>query len=56
MEIEPVAGTQLCCRNNWLLIASGVVLYVETHMPQTKPVQNELTLSHDFLTCLNLGR
>lgn len=30
------------------LIASGVVLYVETHMPQTKPVQNELTLSHDF--------
>ncbi|ADO48824.1 DUF3131 domain-containing protein [[Enterobacter] lignolyticus] len=30
------------------LIASGVVLYVETHMPQSKPVQNELTLSHDF--------
>ncbi|ALR76494.1 DUF3131 domain-containing protein [[Enterobacter] lignolyticus] len=30
------------------LIASGVVLYVETHMPQSKPVQNALTLSHDF--------
>lgn len=30
------------------MIASGIVLYVETHMPQIKPVQNELTLSHDF--------
>lgn len=30
------------------LMASGVVFYVETHMPQTRPVENELTLSHDF--------
>ncbi|EKC2242371.1 DUF3131 domain-containing protein [Salmonella enterica] len=30
------------------LIASGIVLYVETHMPKSMPLQNELTLSHDF--------